>query len=137
MGCGSFYYEEVWLIPGPHSSRGPRGYQRSDQCIEEDICERLTQHRQIDAEDIQVMVENGEVALTGTVENRQVKRMAEDALDSISGVKDIRASSTTRARTGRVRICSSARRRWARRRAARRRAVARAATNPDAPRLPG
>lgn len=88
-GGGTFYYEEVWLIPGPHSGRGPRGYRRNDQRIEEDICERLTQHGQIDAEDIQVKVEGGEVTLTGTVESRQAKRMAEDLLDSISGVKDV------------------------------------------------
>jgi hypothetical protein len=86
---GTFYYEEIWLIPGPHSGRGPRGYQRNDQRIEEDICERLTQHGQIDAEDIQVKVKNGEVTLTGTVDSRQSKRMAEDALDSVSGIKDV------------------------------------------------
>ena len=86
---GTFYYEEIWLIPGPHSGRGPRGYQRNDKRVEEDICERLTQHGQIDAEDIQVKVKNGEVTLTGTVDSRQSKRMAEDALDSISGIKDV------------------------------------------------
>ena len=85
----TFYYEEVWLIPGPHSGRGPRGYQRNDQRIEEDICERLTQHGQIDAQDVEVQVKDGEVTLTGTVESRQAKRMVEDALDSISGVRDI------------------------------------------------
>jgi hypothetical protein len=88
-GGGTFYYEEVGLIPGPHSGRGPRGYQRNDQRIEEDISERLTQHGQIDAEDIEVQVRNGEVTLTGTVESRQAKRMAEDLIDSVSGVKDI------------------------------------------------
>lgn len=88
-GGGTFSYEEAWLIPGPHSGRGPRGYQRNDQRIEEDICERLTQHGQIDAEDIQVQVKKGEVTLTGTVESRRTKRMAEDLIDSVSGVKDV------------------------------------------------
>jgi len=84
-----FFYEEVWLIPGPQTGRGPRGYQRNDARIEEDICERLTHHGQIDASDIQVQVKGGEVTLTGTVESRQEKRMAEDLLDTISGVRDV------------------------------------------------
>jgi hypothetical protein len=76
-------------MAGPHSGRGPQGYQRSDARIEEDICEHLTHHGMLDATGIQVRVENGEVTLTGTVESRQAKRLAEDVLDHISGVKDI------------------------------------------------
>lgn len=85
----TFTYTEVWLIPGPHTGRGPRGYQRSNQRIEEDVCERLSQHGQLDASEIQVHVEDGEVTLTGTVSSRAEKRMAEDALDSITGIKDV------------------------------------------------
>ena len=77
-----------WMA-GPHSGRGPQGYQRSDARIEEDICEHLTHHGMLDATGIQVRVENGEVTLAGTVESRQAKRLAEDILDSISGVRDI------------------------------------------------
>jgi hypothetical protein len=76
-------------MAGPHSGRGPQGYQRSDARIEEDICEHLTHHGMLDATGIQVRVENGEVTLSGTVESRQAKRLAEDILDSISGVRDI------------------------------------------------
>jgi hypothetical protein len=85
----TFVYEDFWLIPGPHAGRGPQGYQRSDSRIEEDACERLTHHGMLDASGIQVQVNNGEVTLTGTVESRQAKRMAEDILDSISGVRDV------------------------------------------------
>jgi hypothetical protein len=74
---------------GPHSGRGPRNYQRADSRIEEDACEALYHHGQIDASNIEVSVQNGEITLTGTVETRQEKRLAEDALESISGVKDI------------------------------------------------
>ncbi len=88
-GSGTITYAEFWLIPGPHAGRGPRGYQRSGQRIEEDVCERLSQHGQLDASDIHVKVQDGEVTLTGTVGSRQEKRMAEDALDSISGIKDV------------------------------------------------
>ena len=62
---------------------------RSDARIEEDACERLTHHGMLDASGIQVQVNSGEVTLTGTVESRQAKRMAEDILDTISGVRDV------------------------------------------------
>ena len=74
---------------GPHAGRGPQGYQRSNERIMEEACERLTQHDEIDARGIKVEVDNGEVTLTGTVSSRYEKRLAEDILDSISGVKDV------------------------------------------------
>src|SRR5262249_44584655 len=51
--------------------------------------ERLTHHPRIDASDIEVKVQNGEVTLTGAVENRQFKHMVEDLVESISGVKEV------------------------------------------------
>jgi len=83
-------YTEYWLIPGPYTGRGPQGYQRSDERIREDVCERLTQHGQLDAWNIQIDVENGEVTLRGSVDQRQAKRMAEDAAESVSGVREVR-----------------------------------------------
>ena len=88
-GGGTRYSAAGSWMAGPHSGRGPQGYQRSDARIEEDVCEHLTHHGMLDATGIQVRVENGEVTLTGTVESRQAKRLAEDILDSISGVKDV------------------------------------------------
>lgn len=82
-------YTEMWLIPGPFVGQGPRGYQRSDERIKEDACECLSQHGMIDARNIDVTVENGEVTLRGSVEDRQMKRRAEDAVDSVSGVRDV------------------------------------------------
>jgi hypothetical protein len=74
---------------GPFVGRGPKGYQRSDERIREDVCERLTQHGDIDASEIEVRVENGEVTLTGTVDDRQSKRLAEDIVDAVPGVKQV------------------------------------------------
>lgn len=74
---------------GRHSGRGPKGWQRSDDRIREDINERLTQHPDIDASEIDVRVENGEVTLTGTVDERHAKRLAEDIAEGVSGVKDV------------------------------------------------
>jgi hypothetical protein len=82
-------YTEVWLVPGPHSGRGPGNYQRSNERIKEDVCERLTYYGQLDASNIEVEVENGEVILKGTVDSRRSKRMAEDIAESVSGVRDI------------------------------------------------
>lgn len=74
---------------GQYFGRGPKGYQRSDERIHEEVCEALTYHPDIDASEIEVMVNTGQVTLKGTVENRQMKRMAEECVESISGVKDV------------------------------------------------
>lgn len=72
-----------------HRGRGPKGYTRSDERIKEDVNDRLTDDPHIDASDIEVDVKNGEVTLTGTVENRFAKRHAEDLAERISGVRDV------------------------------------------------
>lgn len=74
---------------GPHAGKGPRGYQRSDDRITEDINEALTQDGDLNAEDIQVTVKNGECTLTGTVESRECKRQAERLAEEVSGCKDV------------------------------------------------
>lgn len=74
---------------GPYAGVGPKNYQRSDERIMDDIYDRLTRHGQIDARDINIDVKNGEVTLTGTVDSRRTKRMTEDVVDSVRGVKDI------------------------------------------------
>ena len=63
-------------VPGPYVGRGPRGYKRPDDRIREDVCERLTEHGQVDASDIEIKVDNAEVTLTGNVVSRQAKRTA-------------------------------------------------------------
>jgi len=80
-GMGQYY--------GRHAGRGPKGYQRSDERIREEINERLTQHPDIDATEIEVVVQGGDVTLTGTVDHRHSKRLAEDVAEGVSGVKDV------------------------------------------------
>ena len=74
---------------GRYSGRGPKGWQRSDERIREDVSERLADHPHIDASEIEVTVNNGEITLTGTVEDRQAKRLAEDIAESVSGVREV------------------------------------------------
>lgn len=74
---------------GMHAGRGPRGYKRSDERIREDVCDRLMQHDEIDASEIDVTVSDGEVTLQGTVENRQMKHMIENVIDSVHGVQEV------------------------------------------------
>ena len=80
---------EDWGQPGPYTGVGPKGYERSDDRILDDVCQRLTQHGMLDASDIQVEVHNGEVTLNGRVEDRRAKRMAEDTAESVTGVWDV------------------------------------------------
>jgi len=68
---------------------GPRGYRRSNDRIREDVCELLTDDEQIDASNIDVAVQDGEVTLSGGVNSRAEKRRAEDLIEDLSGVKDV------------------------------------------------
>ncbi|MBS1819671.1 MAG: BON domain-containing protein [Acidobacteria bacterium] len=72
------------------AGRGPRNYQRSDDRIREDVNERLTDDARIDASDIDVQVRNGEVTLSGTVDERRTRRLAEEIIENIPGVRDVR-----------------------------------------------
>jgi hypothetical protein len=72
----------------PPSGRGPKGYQRSDDRIREDICDGLMMSW-MNAENVDVQVRNGEVTLTGTVKSRDEKRAIEALAESVLGVKDL------------------------------------------------
>ena len=74
---------------GPYAGRGPKNYRRSDDRILEDVCERLMEHPSIDASDIEVTVDSGDVTLTGTVESRAVKHLTEVMTETVNGVKDV------------------------------------------------
>lgn len=71
------------------AGRGPRGYQRSDERIAEDVSDRLTEDEYLDASDISVTIQQGTVVLEGTVDTRDSRRRAEDVAASVSGVRDV------------------------------------------------
>lgn len=65
---------------------GPRNYRRTDARIAEDVNDRLTDDPHVDASEISVSVEGGEVTLDGRVASRTMKRRAEDLADTVAGV---------------------------------------------------
>lgn len=72
-----------------HRGSGPQNYARSDERILDDVCDRLTEDRYVDARDITVTVQEREVTLDGTVSSKAAKRRAEDCADHVSGVKHV------------------------------------------------
>jgi osmotically-inducible protein OsmY len=68
---------------------GPKGYQRSDARIQEDISDRLYQAYHIDSSEVSVTVSGGRVTLEGMVPSRHMKHSIEDLVDQTSGVTDI------------------------------------------------
>lgn len=69
--------------------KGPRNGARRDERIHEDVNEALTDDHAVDARDIEVEVQTGEVTLHGRVDDRQQKRRAEDVALQVPGVRDV------------------------------------------------
>ncbi|WP_437732163.1 BON domain-containing protein [Sorangium sp. So ce1335] len=87
--------------------RGPKGYKRSDDRIREDVCEMLSDRDDIDVSEVTVRVQNGEVTLEGTVDERHHRRLIEQLAENVRGVEDVhnqirvkRPSETTTTTTG-------------------------------------
>lgn len=70
-------------------NRGPKGWQRSDERIHDDVCERLANEHGIDPSEVSVEVQGGTVMLTGTVPDRTMKYRIEDIVDGCSGVREV------------------------------------------------
>ncbi|MDB6089367.1 MAG: hypothetical protein JWN85_2151 [Gammaproteobacteria bacterium] len=69
--------------------RGPKGYQRSDERLKEDISERLMEAAHIDSSEVTVEVRGAKVVLEGVVPDRHMKHAIEDLVDACPGVQDI------------------------------------------------
>ncbi|WP_191002370.1 BON domain-containing protein [Cupriavidus pauculus] len=68
---------------------GPRNFQRSDERIRDEICERLTFASGVNVRDVSVDVSKGVVTLNGTVERRAQKYDIEDIADNTFGVTEV------------------------------------------------
>lgn len=74
---------------GKFRGRGPKNYRRSDDRLREEVCDHLTDNEWLDASDVEVNVVAGEVILTGTVDSRYAKRLAENIAESVLGVANV------------------------------------------------
>jgi osmotically-inducible protein OsmY len=74
---------------GSQAGRAPQFHRRSDDKIYEEVWELLTNSPDLDAREIELHVESGEVTLTGTVESRDAKWLTEDLVASVAGVREV------------------------------------------------
>ncbi len=72
-----------------HRGKGPKGYQRSNESIYEEACEALARDHDLDATYMDMKVEDGCIYLTGEAMSRRDKRLAEEIVEHIIGVKDV------------------------------------------------
>lgn len=72
-----------------HRGKGPRNYQRSDERVQEDVNDRLSDAHWLDASDIEVSVAEREVTLDGFVGSLEAKRRAEDCAEAVSAVAHV------------------------------------------------
>jgi hypothetical protein len=93
---GSFFGDNRTERPGEREGffrrifkRGPKGYQRTDERLREDISERLMYATHIDSSEVTVAVTGGKVTLEGTVPERHMKHAIEDLVDECPGIQDI------------------------------------------------
>ena len=86
---GGFGQQSYSSGRGSMMGKGPKGYTRSDERIREDVCDRLSYGSHSNAENVEVHVKQGEVTLTGTVDDRQAKRHIEDVAENVMGVKQV------------------------------------------------
>jgi hypothetical protein len=81
-------------IAGPatrNGPAGPKGWERRDDRIHEDVCARLTDDGYVDPSEIEVIVHHGEVTLSGTVKARDQRERAIRIAESVRGVVDVLA----------------------------------------------
>lgn len=69
--------------------KGPKNYVRSDERIQENLCEQLAQTLHVDTSDVTVEVKGGKVTLYGTVPHRQMKHWIEDFVADYGGVTEV------------------------------------------------
>jgi osmotically-inducible protein OsmY len=68
---------------------GPKGYVRSDTRLRELVCEALTDDELVDASNVDVVVQHGEVTLSGQVQDNKMRRAAEECAQRVAGVSSV------------------------------------------------
>jgi len=62
----------------------------ADERIWEEVHDRLMGHPDLDVTEIEIEVEEGRVTLTGRVDSRESKWLAEEVTRAVQGVQDVR-----------------------------------------------
>lgn len=68
---------------------GPKGFKLKDDWILHQVLEILLRDPHIDISDIDIKVDSGVVTLTGHVDSRRTKKIAELSIEGLVGVKDV------------------------------------------------
>jgi osmotically-inducible protein OsmY len=75
------------------TERNPRtggpAEQRPDEAIWEDIHDHLATNPDLDATGVEIVVEDGDVTLTGRVDTREAKWLAEEIARAVPGVVEL------------------------------------------------
>jgi|GEM_PF-6196077 len=73
----------------PNAPNDPQPLQRSNDRVYNEAREGITRQGLVDASDINVRVEHGEVFLEGTVPSSREKQMAEEDVQSLPGIESV------------------------------------------------
>lgn len=76
--------------------RGPSPVISDDERVRDQICRRMSDDDDLDAEDVRIHVHHGQVTLDGVVEDASERRHAERCAQSVRGVRRIRNHLRTR-----------------------------------------
>jgi osmotically-inducible protein OsmY len=70
-------------------ARGPKARRRSDESLARELYEILTNDPELDATEIDVVVESGAVTLRGEVGDSHAKLLAEELVETVPGVREV------------------------------------------------
>lgn len=72
-----------------HRGHGPRDWRKSDERLREEVCEALAADAWLDARDLNVGVDEGEVVLSGVAPCFEARERAEDIASRVVGVRAV------------------------------------------------
>src|SRR5215207_6163643 len=70
-------------------ARGPKARRRPDESLAQELHEILTHDPELDATEIEVVVEGGAVTLRGEVGDSDAKLLAEELVETVPGVREV------------------------------------------------
>lgn len=71
-----------------HRGKGPRNYQRTDERILEDIIDNVSS-KGLDVSDVEIRIDKGEVSLSGSMPGKLSRRVLEDVVEDVAGVRHV------------------------------------------------